>query len=73
MKVRAHSLGQKWQRVDSSFTDVYSRLIARSRPDEGGDAAPLTHAQRLHGRADRARLAGVRVDEDLGAGTRSLM
>ena len=37
-------------------------------PDERGLALPLHDAERLHRGADRPRLAGVRVDEDLGAG-----
>ena len=32
---------------------------------------PLDDAERLHRRADRAGLAGVRVDEDLGARARA--
>ena len=34
MNVRAHLFGQKWQRVASSFVDVYSRSIAGIEADE---------------------------------------
>src|SRR5690606_16624846 len=36
--------------------------------DEGGVPAPLDDAERLHGGADGAGLAAVRVDVDLGPG-----
>ena len=71
MNVRAQLFGQKWQRVVSSFFDVYSRLIAASMPMNVDVPRALDHAQRLHRGADRAGLAGVRVDVDLGVRARA--
>ena len=68
MNVRAHRFGQKWQRVVSSLTDDELDVDRRIDADERRIAAPLDHAQGLERRADRARLAAVRVDVDLGAG-----
>ena len=67
MNVRAQLFGQKWQRVVSSFIAVYSRSIAASMPMNVDVPLALDHAQGLHRGADRAGLAGVRVDVDLGA------
>jgi predicted component of type VI protein secretion system len=67
MNVREQLFGQKLQRVSRRWSTCshVDRLI---EPDEGGLAAALGDAQRLERGADRAGLAAVRVEVDLGVG-----
>ena len=66
MNVREQLFGQKLQRVFSSFVDVYVDVDRLIEADERRLAAAARHAQRLERGADRAGLAAVRVQVDLG-------
>ncbi len=72
MNVRAQLFGQKWQRVDSSLTALNFEIDRGVDADERREPLARDHAAGLHRGADRARLARVRVDVDLGAGNARL-
>ena len=69
MNVRVQLFGQKWQRVVSSFVDVYSRSIACIEADEGRVVPRRLTTRSVSNAAPIAPASPrVRVDVDLGVG-----